>query len=83
VNRSATIGTVIARVKKQTLLFPRREDCGSFLDEFECVVAEHDDHLRAIRYTHPETQPDDALHACNYAHILAVRQFYGRSQDAY
>lgn len=83
VNRSATIGTVFARVKKQALLFPRRDDCGSFLDEFACVAAEHDDHLRAIRYTHPETQPDDALHACNYAHILAVRQFHGRSQYAF
>lgn len=83
VNRSATIGTVFARVKKQTLLFPTLEDCGSFLDEFECVTAEFDDHLRAIRYAHPETQPDDALHACNYAHVLAVREFHARAQYAY
>ena len=28
---------------------------------------------RTIRYTHPETQPDDALHAINYASTLARR----------
>jgi hypothetical protein len=50
-------------------------DCGCFLDEFSCEVAEYDDHLRSVRYTHPETQPDDALHATNYALLLGTRSF--------
>ena len=53
--------------------FPRLEDCSSFLAEIYCEVAEHDDQNRTIKYTHPETQPDDALHAINYACTLARR----------
>lgn len=83
VDRSATIGNLFARVKKKTLLFPRQADCANFLDEFSCVVAEWNDHLRTCRYTHPETLPDDAMHACNYALLLAVRQFHSRSQYVY
>jgi hypothetical protein len=79
VNRSATIGTLFARVKKRIFLFPRLQDCRGYLDEFACVVAEYDDHLRSVCYSHPETQPDDAMHACNYALILAVREFHARN----
>jgi hypothetical protein len=47
-------------------------DVGSFLDEFACEVAEYDDQQRTIKYTHPETQQDDALHATNYALLAGV-----------
>jgi hypothetical protein len=75
VNRTASIGTVFSRVKKQMLLFPRVQESGSFLDEFACEVAEYDDHSRSIRYSHPETLPDDCLHAANYAMLLGVRAY--------
>jgi hypothetical protein len=78
VNRSATIGTLFARVKKGLLRFPRIQDCGSYLDEFACVVAEYDDHLRSVCYSHPETLPDDAMHACNYALILGIFESHAR-----
>jgi len=39
-------------------------------------IAEYDDLQRAIRYTKPETQRDDAMHATNYAFLLATRGFY-------
>ena len=75
VNRSATIGALFTRVKKQSLVFPRAEASGSFLDEFACEVAEYDDINRTVRYSHPQTQPDDALHATNYALLLGIRRF--------
>ena len=67
VNRSATIGALFSRVKKKKIIFPRVEDSGSYLDEFACEVAEYDDVNRTVKYSHPETQQDDALHATNYA----------------
>ena len=73
VNRSASIGAVFSRIKKQLLQFPRAQDCGGFLDEFTCELAEYDDYSRTIKYTHPETQQDDALHATNYAQLVALR----------
>ena len=73
VNRSATIGALFSRVKKRMLAFPRVEDVGSYLDEFACEVAEYDDQQRAIKYVHPETQQDDALHATNYALLAGFR----------
>jgi Phage terminase large subunit (GpA) len=72
VNRSATIGTLFSRVKKKSIIFPRAEDCGSFLDEFACEIAEYDDLNRTVRYSHRDGQLDDALHATNYAHMLSV-----------
>lgn len=75
VNRSATIGGVFSRIKKQMIVFPRVAECGSFLDEFACEVAEYDEYHRSIRYSHPETQPDDALHATNYALLVGIRGF--------
>jgi hypothetical protein len=82
IGRTPSIALVFARVKKQMLLFPRKEDCAPFLGEVCCEVAEYDDHQRTITYTHPETQPDDTLHALNYAAVLArrsldVRRMYG------
>ena len=72
VNRSATIGAMFSRIKKQQVVFPRVADCGSFLDEFACEMAEYDDINRTVKYTHPATQQDDALHATNYALLLAT-----------
>ena len=66
---------LFSRVKKRTILFPRVEQTGSFLDEFACEVAQYDELQRSIKYTHPETQPDDALHATNYALLVATRVF--------
>jgi hypothetical protein len=73
VGRSATIGVLFTRVKQKRILFPREQEVRQFLDEFACEVAVYDDAQRAIRYTHPETQQDDALHATNYALLLATR----------
>lgn len=71
ISRTPAIGMVFTRVKKKRIQFPRVEDCSSFLDEIWCEVAVHDDHKRTIKYTHPETQPGDTLHAVNYAAVLA------------
>jgi hypothetical protein len=70
IGRTPSIGMVFTRIKKQRIHFPRLEDCSSFLDEIWCETAEYDDHNRTIKYTHPETQPDDTLHAINYAATL-------------
>lgn len=79
VHRSASIGVVFTRIKKQRMIFPRREECGSFLDEFAAEVAEYDDISRTVRYSHPDAQQDDALHATNYALLLATRIFQASS----
>ena len=73
VNRSASIGVLFGRIKRKQLLFPCRQDTDSYLNEFACVTAEYDDQQRAIKYVHPQTQPDDALHATNYALLIATR----------
>jgi hypothetical protein len=72
IDRSASIGALFTRIKKQLLRFPRVEECSRFLDEFTCVLADFDDHQRTITYIHPEDQLDDALHATNYAQSLAL-----------
>jgi hypothetical protein len=83
VNRSATIGVLFGRIKKQSLLFPRIEESGSFLEEFACEIAAYDDLNRTTKYTHPATQQDDALHATNYAVLVATRAPYaGRGQSS-
>lgn len=74
VGRSASIGMIFSRVKKRTLIFPRVQDSGSFLDEIGCEIAEYDDSARSICFSHPETQPDDSLHAVNYATLLGIRE---------
>lgn len=80
VHRSASIGNLFSRIKLKRISFPRLEDCASFLEEFACEVVVHDDHNRTIKYTHPESQPDDALHSTNYALLMAVRS-QARGQD--
>ena len=70
-------GPVFSRVKKQMVIFPNVRESGSFLDEFACEVLEYDDDQRSGRFVHPETMPDDALHATNYALLLGVRAFQG------
>lgn len=73
VGRSPSIGALFTRIKNRQVLFPRVAEVGSFLDEICCETAEYDEHLRSVRYTHPDTQPDDTLHALNYALLLAVQ----------
>jgi hypothetical protein len=73
VSRTGSIGKTFARIKKQILHFPRVQECGSFLDEFVCELAEFDDHSRTIRYTHPDGLLDDALHATNYMQQVGLR----------
>ncbi len=73
IGRTPSIGMVFTRIKKQRIWFPRVEDCSSFLDEIWCETAEHDDHNRTVKYSHPATQQDDTLHAVNYAATLARR----------
>jgi hypothetical protein len=73
IGRTASIGMVFTRIKKQRIHFPRLEDSSSFLDEIWCELAEYHDEQRSIKYTHSETQPDDTLHALNYATVLARR----------
>lgn len=72
IDRTASIGVLFSRVKKQSLLFPRVADSSSYLEEFACEVAEYDDINRMVKYSHPETMQDDCLHATNYALTLAV-----------
>ena len=71
IGRTPSIGMVFTRIKRQRILFPRLEDCSSFLGEICCETAEYDDHNRSIKYRHPETQADDTLHSLNYATALA------------
>jgi hypothetical protein len=73
VNRSRAIGAIFSRIKKQLLHFPRVKDCGTFLDEFVCELAEYDDHSRTIRCTHPDGLLDDSLHATNYMQQVGLR----------
>src|SRR5690606_33062342 len=78
VGRSASIGAMFTRIKAQKLLFPRETECGSYLDEFAAVYGEYDDANRTIKYSHPESQPDDAVHATNYALLVATHEFHHR-----
>jgi hypothetical protein len=78
VDRSASIGAVFSRVKKKMVVFPHVRESGSYLDEFACEVLVYDDDQRTGRFDHPETMPDDALHATNYALLLGVRAFQGQ-----
>jgi hypothetical protein len=80
VNRSASIGATFSRIKNLMLRFPRLQECGTFLDEFVCELAEYDDHSRTIRYTHPDGVPDDALHATNYLQQVGLRIVSQRRQ---
>ena len=76
VHRSATIGTLFGRIKKRLMLLPRLAESNSFLEEFTCEVALYDDELLTVRYTKPDTFKDDALHATNYAQLLALRMLH-------
>jgi hypothetical protein len=83
IGRTASIAMVFTRVKKKRISFPRIEDCSSFVDEIWCEVAEYDDHHRTIKYTHPETQQDDTLHAINYGAVLARASMNERLEWSY
>lgn len=86
VHRTASIGNLFTRIKLKKISFPRVEDCGEFLEEFECERVEYDDYHRSIRYICVDTKRDDILHATNYAHLMAVRphvaNIYGGELDA-
>lgn len=82
IDRTGSIGGLFSRIKKKMTCFPRVEDCGNFLDQFTCEVAEYDEHHRTIRYTCPENQNDDALHSLNYAQLLALRLWHVHHQYA-
>jgi hypothetical protein len=75
VGRTPSLGMVFTRIKTQRVHFPRIEDSSSFLAEIYCETAAYDEHERSITFTRPATQPDDALHALNYAAILGRRNF--------
>ena len=62
---------------------PRIRASDSFLDEFTCEIAEYDDYSRTIRYTYPDNQMDDALHATNYAQLAGLRLHAASLQMAY
>jgi hypothetical protein len=82
VHRSKTISYLFTCVQARKLVFPRVQDCGSFLDEIYCEVAEWDEYHRDLKYVHPLTQQDDTLHALNYALQVACRGF-SVNTDAY
>ena len=73
IDRTRSIGALFSRIKSQLVLLPRVADCGSFLDEFVCELAEFDPESRIIKYTTPETERDDALHATVYAESIGLR----------
>jgi hypothetical protein len=75
ISRTGSIGYLISCIQKRKVRFPRLADCGTFLDEFAGEVAVFDDTNRCVKYTHPATQPDDSLHAANYALQLATRGY--------
>ena len=75
IHRSSSIGAVFSRIKKRQLLFPRVQQSGTFLDEFTCEQAVYDDEMKSIRFTKPDNLRDDALHATNYAQLLALRMY--------
>lgn len=80
VDRTDSLGTVFTRIKRRQVIFPRLADMATYLDEFECVYGEYDDHQRRVRYRHPETRQDDALHATNYALQVAIHAYHMQRQ---
>jgi len=80
VDRTSSIGVLFTRIKTKKLVFPAQPDMHAFLDEFACETASYDDKMRRTKYTHPETQNDDALHATNYALLLATHAFNAASR---
>jgi hypothetical protein len=75
--RTGSIGHLFSCIHKQKIRFPNVADCGTHLDDFAGEVAEYDDKNRCVKFTHPETQPDDSLHAANYALQIASRGLQG------
>jgi len=69
--RSPSIGAVFHRIKQRRIALPQLEQSSPFLREIYCETADYDAQNRSIKYLHPETQPDDTLHAINYFNALA------------
>jgi hypothetical protein len=70
--RSPSIGAVFHRIKRRSILLPLLEEAAPFLPEIYCETADYDPQNRCVKYQHPETQPDDSLHAINYFNALAT-----------
>jgi hypothetical protein len=73
VDRSSSIGLFYSMVRKRLVEFPRIEDCGWYLDELTCELAEYDNEQRRIRYVCPENRRDDGLHASVYGMLIMNR----------
>jgi phage terminase large subunit GpA len=73
VNRTTSIALFYNLVRKGFVEFPRVSECGWYLDELCCELAEFDDKKRRIRYTKPDNLRDDALHASTYAMLIMHR----------
>jgi hypothetical protein len=69
--RSPSIGAVFHRIKQRRIALPQLEQSAPFLREIYCETADYDAQNRSVKYIHPETQPDDTLHAINYLNALA------------
>ncbi|MFZ5832241.1 MAG: hypothetical protein ACOY3P_19320, partial [Planctomycetota bacterium] len=82
IGRTPSIGMLMSNIKKRWIQLPQKEECGSFLDEICCEVAEYDDASRSMKYTHAENQPDDTLHALNYAATAAFYQVSARATSS-
>ena len=59
------------------------QEVSTFLGEFSCEVAVYDNYHRSIKYSHPETQQDDAMHATNYALLLGIKAISHREDLDY
>ena len=75
VDRTGSMSALFTRIKMKRVVFPHLPDMNTFLDEFAGVTADYDDINRRTKYTHPETQKDDAVHSANYALLIATRAF--------
>jgi hypothetical protein len=74
--RSPSIGAVFHRIKQRRIALPQLEQSASLLREIYCETADYDAQNRSVKYLHPETQPDDTLHAINYLNALATLWYH-------
>ena len=73
IGRSKWIGGLFSRVKLGHCRIPREADCPEAYSQILAEYADYDSVTRTIRYRHPESQPDDMLHASTYALVAASR----------
>ena len=72
IHRSKWIGGLIGRIKEKMISFPCEPDSRELLTQIVCEQAEFDDQTRMVRYSHPDGQSDDLLHALVYLLAGAV-----------